>query len=373
MDIEEFLRSLNKLKEFKYRVISENANDLIIVFNKNYEIEHANENVIRRYFDFSLDELKTFRTKIIHPDDRENAINFLKKIFSKGESKLDLRVKIKNKHYLWVEAKGKRYIEDGDKKALIIARDITERRDAEEKLRKTNNVLKLLKDLFTHDINTILQNIYLSINLLQNNLIDIDNFSLNNNDKIKMLINTIKAQTTRGNKLLSDVRKLSSFENIQFSSKRTEIIELIKNAKDFVINSFPDRKIKIDIQGDKDKINSKGNELLVDVFENILINGIHHNDNDLVEITIKVSEQNNYIKLEFLDNGIGIPDKMKEQIFSPDIEHQKESMLGLGIGLSLVKKIIEKLEGTITVEDRINGDHTRGSNFIIEIAKFSNN
>ncbi len=56
----------------------------------------------------------------------------------------------------------------------------------------------------------------------------------------------------------------------------------------------------------------------------------------------------NYIKLEFLDNGIGIPDIRKDTIFKE--EYVKDiSSKGLGIGLTLVKKIVESYEGEIWV------------------------
>jgi len=42
---------------------------------------------------------------------------------------------------------------------------------------------------------------------------------------------------------------------------------------------------------------------------------------------------------------------------------------GMGIGLSLVKRILDSCKGEISVEDRFKGDHTKGSNFIISILK----
>ena len=79
--------------------------------------------------------------------------------------------------------------------------------------------------------------------------------------------------------------------------------------------------------------------------------------------------QNNsidFIKIEFIDNSIGIPNSMKDKVFQrafiKDI-----TVSGMGLGLSLVKKIIEKYNGLIWVDDKIKGDFTKGSNFIIII------
>ena len=70
--------------------------------------------------------------------------------------------------------------------------------------------------------------------------------------------------------------------------------------------------------------------------------------------------------MEFIDNGIGISDKRKEIIFQEGIESEKGTK-GMGFGLSLVKKIIDKYNGKIWIEDRIKGDYTKGSNFVILI------
>ena len=73
-----------------------------------------------------------------------------------------------------------------------------------------------------------------------------------------------------------------------------------------------------------------------------------------------------YIKMEFMDNGIGIPDARKQVIFQKGFKKTSDVM-GLGIGLSLVKKIIDSYKGEIWVEDKVKEDYTKGSNFVLLI------
>ena len=70
--------------------------------------------------------------------------------------------------------------------------------------------------------------------------------------------------------------------------------------------------------------------------------------------------------MEFIDNGLGIEDRRKKNIFQRGF-NQDKSIYGMGLGLSLVSIIIDKFNGEIWVEDRIKGDYKRGSNFIIKI------
>ncbi|TFF88444.1 MAG: ATP-binding protein, partial [Promethearchaeota archaeon] len=106
-----------------------------------------------------------------------------------------------------------------------------------------------------------------------------------------------------------------------------------------------------------------------DVFENILLNAIKHNESEIIDIDINVEERSNeieYLHLEFSDNGVGIPDEKKELIF---IGNRKYKGKGMGLGLSLVKKIIDVYNGKIWVENRVEGDYSKGSKFIIELPR----
>ena len=70
------------------------------------------------------------------------------------------------------------------------------------------------------------------------------------------------------------------------------------------------------------------------------------------------------------DDGIGIEDSRKELIFQRAYS-RKSIGSGIGLGLSLVKKIIESYKGDIWVEDKVKGDHTQGSKFIILIPQMN--
>ena len=102
----------------------------------------------------------------------------------------------------------------------------------------------------------------------------------------------------------------------------------------------------------------KANALLQDLIVNILVNAIMHNENEIIEVQIKTSKYNlnqtHYIKLEFIDNGIGIPDDRKIDIFIT--REEEENKFRTGLGLSLIKKTVESYKGKIWVEDKVKGD-----------------
>ncbi len=252
--------------------------------------------------------------------------------------------------------------------------DITERKIAEQKLKISENGYRkafkqanFYKDLFTHDINNVLNNISASQQLCLLNI--------NDPEKIGNLLDIVKLQVIRGTKLVSNIHKLSQLEEHKISLEKTEVIQILNEAKKFIYTSFYTRKIDIQVDSVAKELLIQANELLLDVFENLLINSVNHNLNQNVEISIKISrvqeQTKNFLKLEFIDNGIGIIDKRKKIIFQKKYK-EDISVKGLGFGLTLVKKIIETYGGKIWVEDKVKGDYTKGSNFIISIPEINN-
>lgn len=235
---------------------------------------------------------------------------------------------------------------------------------SEIKYKESFNRASFYKDLVAHDINNILQNIQTSSDLLSFELKD------GENENIKELQLMIKQQVERGSRLVKNVRTLSEIEEFRYSLSEVDALKVLKESINFIENSYKDIRLKIEIETELEKIKINANELLTDVFENILNNAIKHNDNQekivLISITKKTVETSSYYNFEFKDNAKGVPEHLKEQIFLRSFQKNR-SISGMGLGLSLVRKIIESYKGKIWVEDKVKGDPSKGSNFILMI------
>ena len=254
----------------------------------------------------------------------------------------------------------------------VIFTNITEQKQAEDVIKKSEkkyreayNRAEFYKDLFTHDINNILQNVLSGIELSEMEIGVSEKL-----EKLKENISIIKGQLTRGSKLVANIRKLSKLEEEEISIKKVEICTILKKSITYVKNAYQDRDITIQVESIGRELYVKANELLEDLFENILVNAIKYHESPIVEILIKISRERreviNYIRMEFIDNGIGIEDFRKKLVFQRG-NSDKQRVHGMGLGLSLVQKIIDNYEGKIWVEDRVHGDYTKGSNFVILI------
>ncbi|MFX1281098.1 MAG: ATP-binding protein [Promethearchaeota archaeon] len=251
-------------------------------------------------------------------------------------------------------------------------KDITEHQHAEQELRKSEKQYRdayeraeFYKDIFTHDINNIFHNILSSMEL-----ITILREQQKNLDQIEDIFQIVDNQINRGVKLIDNVRKLSKLQETEIKLKEVDLYQYLDEAIIFAKKSNRGKELDIKINKTIEDIKILANEFLLDVFENILHNAIKYNKNKTVEIEInilrEVIEQKKYVKLEFKDNGIGIFDENKENIFQKGFKRDK-MVRGMGIGLSLVKKILKSYNGKIWVENRVNNDYEQGSNFIILI------
>jgi signal transduction histidine kinase len=226
---------------------------------------------------------------------------------------------------------------------------------------------KCYKGIFTHDISNLFHVISNSIELCQALLEEGISTS-----EILDYFKLIEEQVNRGKKLVRNIRNLSELEESEMLLGPIDLFENLNHAIHFVKIAFPKRDIEIEINTESERIYVIANDLLLDVFENILMNSIDYNKNDIVHIGVSVSEiselSRKIVKLEFRDNGIGIDDERKREILREGHKKSKNSK-GLGLGLSLAAKLIDLYEGSMWIEDRKKGDPSKGSNFVILIPK----
>lgn len=140
-------RQLNGTEE-KYKLILDNANDLITIISENLEHEYINEKAYFNLLGYKKEDIigKTPLTPL-HPDDLKKAAKSLRDGFKSGEGRNEMRVRHKDGHFIWLEHKGKTFIDvDGKKKAIIISRDITERKKAEQKIKESEEKYRLISE-----------------------------------------------------------------------------------------------------------------------------------------------------------------------------------------------------------------------------------
>jgi len=162
-----------------------------------------------------------------------------------------------------------------------------------------------------------------------------------------------------GNKLIETVKKLE--RTTEGGLKPMDVGKVIGK----VIERYEeDAKSKdMEIVYEPIKATVKANELIEDAFSNLLKNSIEHSYGSKLEIFSE--DKNGMIDIYVKDDGIGIPEENKEKIFKQGWKGKGSK--GSGLGLYLVKKIVEGLGGNIKVESN------EGACFIVSLKKYEKN
>ncbi|BFH14100.1 HAMP domain-containing histidine kinase [Paenibacillus melissococcoides] len=175
-------------------------------------------------------------------------------------------------------------------------------------------------------------------------------------------------QVMRLVKLIHDLEKLTAVENpmLQLQKNMVSLNEVIRESVKTVSGQFEDKKISIDIQQDQEVFLTGDYVRLVQVFVNLLNNAYKYTNEGNIRVVI--SEEPAYAKVTISDTGTGIGQEELPFIFERFYRGEKSRNRktgGAGIGLAIVKAIVEAHGGHIAVQSAVG----QGSQFSVRLPK----
>ncbi len=236
--------------------------------------------------------------------------------------------------------------------------DITDRIVAEKQREEARARAIWMSDLMAHDINNLHQGIMSSLELM----LEDEQFPRH----LMGIAQNALLQVNRSVSLINNVKKFSVVNQEELVLEKTDPAESLIAAIQTVKQSFPQRKISITTNLETGKYCIMSNTFLHDVFFNLLHNAVKYTVSESVRIDVTTSlvEEGKFIRFDFEDWGQGIDDRFKKSILTGinDRVHRVS-----GVGLTLVKQIVDQYGGSISVENREKGDFTKGTRFIIKL------
>lgn len=177
------------------------------------------------------------------------------------------------------------------------------------------------------------------------------------NERLEKFTQTMIAQIDALSRIATEFSNFAKMPVAQF-----EKIELIKFIKDISALYLQNEKIKVIFEPTmQDSFVKSDNKQLVSVFNNLFKNSIQAaNSEEEVIICIEITEGKGFCTIRFSDNGCGIPEELHHKIFSPNFTTKSG---GMGLGLAMVKNIIEHAGGTVAFKSSIN----QGTTFEIRL------
>jgi PAS domain S-box-containing protein len=256
-----------------------------------------------------------------------------------------------------------RDLEMSERASLNIMEDLNETVDTlksmEKKLASKNKELEDYTYTVSHDLKAPLVTIQGFSDLLR------QNYGEKLDDKGRHYIDRINQGSERLNRLISDLlelsragRKLKPFEWHDFNA-------ILKGSLESLEGKIVQGNVKVSHPHDFPKI--FGDDMrLSQVVNNLVGNAVNYmGDQKSPEISIGWRDSDGYYEFWIQDNGIGIKPEDQGRIFNIFERASEQGAEGSGIGLSIVKKIVETHGGEIRVESEFG----RGSKFIFTIPK----
>lgn len=288
-----------------------------------------------------------------HPDDFNIKEEF-ERCRKKGTA-LELEVRIKN-----IESENYRYhllrvtpVYDGDiiKNWVGTFTDIDDQKKVEKE-----------KDEFlsiaSHELKTPLTSIKAYVQLLERKL------KLDKESAEAGFVTKVQDQIEKLNTLITDLLDVSKIENgkLKINKKPTNLENVISNAIDTILQTHDENRVNIKRDGIKPDILIPLDEIRIEqVLINFLTNAIKYSPkNNQVIVTTFVDEEEQEVRVNVTDFGIGIPDFKQEAVFRKfyRVEESSLQFQGMGIGLFICSEIIKQHHGNIGVSSKVDEGST---------------
>jgi signal transduction histidine kinase len=224
--------------------------------------------------------------------------------------------------------------------------------DPEARLKRQRDDLRLLNQVMRHDIRNDLQLVEAYAELLDDHV----------DEEGESYLEVIKENTESAVGLTTTVRDLSRVMLREDAEPEGVALDRVLSQQvEEVRSSYSEAVFTVD--GTIPSVEVLADEMLGSVFRNVLRNAVQHNDETLpvVDVTARVDDADQAAVVRIADNGPGVPPPQREEIFGKG-EKGLDSP-GAGIGLYLVRSLVEGYGGEVWVED----NEPKGAIFVIRL------
>ena len=293
----------------------------------------------------------------LHPEDVDRDNQAFDKLAENQSIITEVRTYKKDHDIAWVRVYAHPVWDEKQNRLVGIVggvQDITERKQTEaerealiRELESKNAELERFTYTVSHDLKSPLVTITGYLGFLEKDAL------AGNTEKIKAGINRISNAAQKMQGLLNDLLELSRVGRLMNAPESIPFEEIVKEALDHVQGRLEANKVKVEVQGSLPTV--YGDKIrLVEVMQNLVDNAAKFTKGQ-PDALIKIGTEENNEKMQPIffvsDNGIGIAPQYHEKIFGL-FDKLDPTAEGTGVGLTLVKRIIEVHGGKIWLESQ---------------------
>ena len=219
-------------------------------------------------------------------------------------------------------------------------------------------------NLIAHDLRNILQALSTNIELLKMKCTKFPEIS----QMSEVNMESLREGVRNAHKFLEEVLTIVKLEAGKIGTLGNySIMQMVQSSAALIRESFPGKRFNFSINEAGDGgYTIKGTEFVRDVFMNLFSNSAKYTDGVEVNIGISISKVGNdgtsLIHVEVSDNGRGIDPARAKDVFN----RFNKGASGTGLGLPLVKQIMESIGGNICIRESVRGGHGEGTTFVLD-------
>jgi PAS domain S-box-containing protein len=296
--------------------------------------------------------------QVVHEEDRAHVAAALGRAIELcGAYDIEYRVRQSEGVFRWLQARG-RVESDGAGHATYFhgaVIDITDRklselllRDNNQQLKRSNRDLEDFAYIASHDLKTPLSGIKSAALWLEEDLHDVS-------DESRKLLGLMRSRINRMEKLLDDLLTYSRVGRTDTAPSESKLTDIFGSIVE-VLN--PPAHIQVRIEGELPVI-VMASAQLEQVLRNLINNAIKHHDKQMGEVVLSGKRVGDFVEFVVRDDGPGILPQFHDKIFQLfQTLKRRDEVEGSGMGLALVKKLVEQQNSSITVHSQGNGTGT---------------
>jgi PAS domain S-box-containing protein len=353
-------------RETRFRNLVQNSSDITTILNDEGLISYESP-IFYRLFGFTEEQiLGKHLVDLIHSDDKNAFNEFISKlkVSEKETHTILFRMPTKSGDWIYLEAIGNNLFSEPSIAGIVInSRDVTERVESDQQLKEyANNLEKINKELdqfayiVSHDLKAPLRAI--------NNLADwiAEDLESVMEDDTKKNLSLMKGRISRMEALINGILQYSRAGRMKAESVEIPINDFVN---DIILNLAPPENFVVHIQENMPMVKTE-KIAFEQVFSNFISNAIKYNSNPEPEVFVGYEDRNDLHCFFVKDNGPGISQEFHTKVFAIFQTLQaRDSVESTGVGLAIVKKIVEENGGEAWVESSIG----EGATFFFTIPK----
>lgn len=344
VDITDRKKAEERMRITQFEV--DRAGDIIIRADVGGKILFANDAACRQY-GYSREEMLSLSMSDIGVDlTDERWREIIDNEFETSETvRREVRHQRKDRTIFPMEITSSFLEFNGTRNVIIFGRDITERKLAEETLKRVNAELEGYAHTVSHDLRGPIATIMLATETLS--LLESGAMPSDDEMNISEVIAIISRSAEKASRLVTDVLALAEAGQVPQDVTEVNVSDVLGNLLEEKAGAIEERGIEVILDDDFGTVLANETHIY-QVFTNLIGNSIKHNRADTPRLEIRHLGEGNGGVHNYLvrDNGPGIPADTLDQVFIPFVKGPGTG--DTGIGLSTVEKIVKVYGGTIS-------------------------